>query len=376
VSINPLPPVNLAALQTANVTGGVTGSVTGVAPQPRLADAIHAPPLPSETGAPAVTAAASAQSALADLITAAAIAQDGLAGLFADLSAAASSTALPDPVRRAVQQTLAALPALDATVSGPALRNAVDQSGLFLEARLAQAVGSEAPGPVAADFKALLLQLAELIDGQLATVPAVLAEASATSQTADLARKASRPPPPVRGGPSRGQSPSPSAIDDHMPAGQVLRLLARDTHAALARLELSQAASARSAVRGGDESRFWTFELPVAAPDGHALAQFEITRDPTQHGVPTADATWRTRFAMTVSPAGPVEAELSLTGGVAHVTLWVEDAATRAALEADRTALVAELRAEGLEEAAVRIVAGAPPPPQPPAAGTLLDRST
>ena len=367
MSINPLPPTNLAALQT--------GGVAGVAPQPRLADATHAPQLPLPSGVPATAAAVPAQSALADLITAAAIAQDGLAGLFADLSAASGAVALPDPVRRVVQQTLAALPPLEATVSGQDLRNAMNQSGLFLEARLAQAAGADTAGRITLDLKALLLQLAEAIDTGLPPPSATLAAAETTATT-EPGRKASRPPPPLRGGLSRGQPASPPAIDDHSPAERLLRVLARDTHAALARLELSQAASAKAGTRPGDETRFWTFELPVAAPDGHALAQFEVTRDPAPHGVPTADATWRTRLAMNVSPAGPVEAELSLTGGVAHVTIWVEDEAARAALDADRRALVASLRAEGLEDAAVRIVSGTPPQPPPPAAGALLDRST
>ena len=158
-----------------------------------------------------------------------------------------------------------------------------------------------------------------------------------------------------------------------MPEEQLLRVLDHDVHAALARLELSQAASARLQ----DGSSFWQFELPVAAPDGPAMAQFEISRDAQGHGGATdAPATWRTRFAVNVTPSGPVHAELALSGDTIHVTLWADDTDTRTLLAADRAALADALRAEGLSEAAVRIAPGSPTPPPAPAAGALLNRST
>ena len=370
MTINPLS----SGLSAITATG-----IAGVTPQGGLAGATAAPPPPGLGNGTEPVIPAPPQAALANLITAAAIAQEGLSGLFADLAAAQNAAALPDAVKSAIQQVLATQPPLTASVTGPGLQTAVANSGLFLEAQLAQGLTGGPVPAVSADFKAVLLQLAQRLGALLEADPtaaalvaegAVLpAQAPSTPQT----RSAARPPPPLRGGVTQGQGAARPQVDPEMPEEQLLRVLDHDVHAALARLELSQAASARLQ----DGSSFWKFELPVAAPDGPAMAQFEISRDAQGHGGATdAPATWRTRFAVNVTPSGPVHAELALSGDTIHVTLWADDTDTRTLLAADRAALADALRAEGLSEAAVRIAPGSPTPPPAPAAGALLNRST
>ncbi len=370
MTINPLS----SGLSAITATG-----IAGVTPQGGLAGATAAPPPPGLGNGTEPVIPAPPQAALANLITAAAIAQEGLSGLFADLAAAQNAAALPDAVKSAIQQVLATQPPLTASVTGPGLQTAVANSGLFLEAQLAQGLTGGPVPAVSADFKAVLLQLAQRLGALLEADPtaaalvaegAVLpAQAPSTPQT----RSTARPPPPLRGGVTQGQGAARPQVDPEMPEEQLLRVLDHDVHAALARLELSQAASARLQ----DGSSFWKFELPVAAPDGPAMAQFEISRDAQGHGGATdAPATWRTRFAVNVTPSGPVHAELALSGDTIHVTLWADDTDTRTLLAADRAALADALRAEGLSEAAVRIAPGSPTPPPAPAAGALLNRST
>ncbi len=354
--------------------------IVGVTSQGGLAGATAAPPLPTAGVGANPLPAPPPQAALANLITAAAIAQDGLSGLFADLTAAQGSTNLPDTVRSAIQQVLTAQPPLTGNTTGPDLQSAVASSGLFLEARLAQGLGGEAVPAVASDFKALLLQLAQdlttLLDADPAATSGLVAEGAVSAPPAPPSpqtRNGTRPPPPLRGGVTQGQGAARPAVDPQMPEERLLRVLDHDVRGALARLELSQAASAKLQ----DGSSFWKFELPVATPDGAAVAQFEISRDAHgQGGGADAPATWRTRFAVNVTPSGPVQAELTLSGDTIHVTLWADDTDTRAVLAADRTALADALRAEGLSEAAVRIAPGAAAPPPAPAAGALLNRST
>ena len=370
MTINPLS----SGLSAITATG-----IAGVTPQGGLAGATAAPRPPGLGNGPEPALPAPPQAALANLITAAAIAQEGLSGLFADLAAAQNAAALPDAVKSAIQQVLATQPPLTASVTGPGLQTAVANSGLFLEAQLAQGLTGGPVPAVSADFTAVLRQLAQRLGALLEADPtaaalvaegAVLpAQAPSTPQT----RSTARPPPPLRGGVTQGQGAARPQVDPEMPEEQLLRVLDHDVHAALARLELSQAASARLQ----DGSSFWKFELPVAAPDGPAMAQFEISRDAQGHGGATdAPATWRTRFAVNVTPSGPVHAELALSGDTIHVTLWADDTDTRTLLAADRAALADALRAEGLSEAAVRIAPGSPTPPPAPAAGALLNRST
>lgn len=370
MTINPLS----SGLSAITATG-----IAGVTPQGGLAGATAAPPPPGLGNGPEPALPAPPQAALANLITAAAIAQEGLSGLFADLAAAQNAAALPDSVKSAIQQVLATQPPLTAGVTGPGLQTAVANSGLFLEAQLAQGLTGGPVPAVSADFKAVLLQLAQRLGALLEADPtaaALVAEGAvlpAPVPSTPQTRSAARPPPPLRGGVTQGHGAARPQVDPEMPEEQLLRVLDHDVHAALARLELSQAASARLE----DGSSFWKFELPVAAPDGPAMAQFEISRDAQGHGGATdAPATWRTRFAVNVTPSGPVHAELALSGDTIHVTLWADDTDTRTLLAADRAALAEALRAEGLTEAAVRIAPGSPTPPPAPAAGALLNRST
>ncbi len=378
MTINPLGAIPATGVAATGV--GAAGGVAGVTSQGGLAGATAAPSPPGAAPAATPSIILSPQAALANLITGAAIAQDGLAGLFADLAAAQTAPSLPGALAATIQKALRTQPPLDAGITGPALRTAVANSGLFLEAQLAQGLAADAAPAVATDFKAVLLQLAADLEALLQAEPtalATVAEAAVAPAPPTPAQPraggGARPPPPLRGGVTQGQSAAPPAVDAQTPESRLLRVLDHDVHAALARLELSQAASARAR----DGSSFWKFELPVAAPDGQAVAQFEIFRDGQGEGAAgDGAATWRTRFALNVTPSGQVHAELALSGDAVHVTLWADDADTRALLASDRGALVAELKAEGLSGAAVRVAPGTPAPPPAPAAGALLNRST
>ena len=98
--------------------------------------------------------------------------------LFADLQAVADSPNLPPALRAAVAQVLAQQTALSPGLTGEDIRNAVQNSGLFLEASLAK--GSTASAP--SDLKAALIVLRQT----LATV----------LQTVDPGTTASTSPPP------------------------------------------------------------------------------------------------------------------------------------------------------------------------------------
>jgi hypothetical protein len=154
----------------------------------------------------------------------------------------------------------------------------------------------------------------------------------------------------------------------------VAHALRHDAEAALARLSLSQIASLPKA---GAPSR-WIFELPVAAPEGRAMAQFEISRDgrgPGAGAAPGVQPTWRAKFSINVEPNGPVHAEVALSGGRTRVTLWSERDATRDQLARHQDELVAELAGPEGHDAAVRILGGAPVPP-PLEAGHLVNRTS
>jgi hypothetical protein len=103
----------------------------GEANRAKAAEAVRAavtPDLP-ETPAQAVAAAAGR----------AAGRQAGLAPLMADMVQAAAEPGVPRPVKAAIEQVLALRGRMDGQISAPEIRQALQRSGLFLEARLAAA---------------------------------------------------------------------------------------------------------------------------------------------------------------------------------------------------------------------------------------------
>src|SRR5581483_6968886 len=90
--------------------------------------------------------------------------QGGLGPLFADASVAATISAVPEPVRQAAERLLALPPILNDSISADDVKQALDRSGLFLEARLSAQVSARANGGTAApasadDLKAALVVL-------------------------------------------------------------------------------------------------------------------------------------------------------------------------------------------------------------------------
>lgn len=362
-----------ATSPSAPVTGlALANAATALQPTATAA-AITAQVMADLTETLAQDLPAPAASPLSVMVGEAATQQEGLAPLLADLAVAVNSPAMPPAARAVAAQILAAQAPLGADVTAGELRTAAQNSGVFLEAALANVVASGADTPPLAlqqDLKALLLQLtnelAPLVQGPAPSGPANSPAPRATSTRASP----NQLEPPVSGGPTAGQPAARPSVDFQTHAEALAQALQREAQGALARVQLSQAASVEKA---GETTR-WMFEVPIATPDGAGIAQFEISRDGhrTANGA-AVEPSWRARFSVNAAPGGPVHADVMLGAGRARVTLMAEDPAARATLEAHQSELAQALAAEQGPDVAVRIVGGAPPrPEQPP--GQLVDR--
>lgn len=315
------------------------------------AETVAERPLPQPAPNPAAQAVVQAKAQ-------AAARQGGLGPLMADLAAMAEAPDSPPALKQAIGKVLGLQTELSPGLPPQALKQAVAQSGLFLEARLASAP-QQPPGP---DLKAALLVLRQ-----------VLGETAGAASAAAPGRAPAAPPPPYRGGPTRGQKPVPAALSQGGGLRTAAAQLQQETEAALARDELFQMASLPEP-REGAAAR-WMFEVPFATPQGPAVAHFEISRDGQGAGSAEAEPPiWRTRFSLDVEPLGPVHAALSLAQAGLSVSLWAERTETAQRLQVTGETLVSRLRAVG-HEAEVAIRHGAPPH-APPASGRLVDQAT
>ena len=113
--------------------------------------------------------------AVSAAVASAASRQDSLAPLFANLAVVAQSSGIPAKLQQAVMQVLGQRTSLDPALSGNDVKNAVQKSGIFLEASLAAQLVSPASG--VPDLKAALIVLRQTLVSTLGSTGAAASSA-------------------------------------------------------------------------------------------------------------------------------------------------------------------------------------------------------
>jgi hypothetical protein len=150
--------------------------------------------------------------------------QDSLAPLFANLGAVAGSSGLPPKLQQAVMQVLAQQTSLDQNLTGSAVQNAFQKSGILLEASLASGSISQPTGMP--DLKAALIVLRQVLVASLG--PAGMAEPAAASAAAAPAMAAPGAAPVFNAGPGAPQ-PAAASSPALMPSPTLAPSLAPET---------------------------------------------------------------------------------------------------------------------------------------------------
>lgn len=309
--------------------------------------------------------------------------QGGLAQLYADLGAAVTqpNVTLPKAVVAAIGQLLdARLPAApDGAVDAGDIKTAMAHAGLLNNALMAN--GQSATR--AADMGLLLSQLRQALknwaDGE-PEAQAGLKSSQPASAALAAARQSDGPMPPYRDGPTVPQALArPSLPDGASPRDMALHLLDK-TDAAVARQTLLQIASLPdyadpAAPRAGADATRLMFDVPLATPQGTAVAQLRIERDGKNGGESGAVPVWRASFSVDIEPVGPVHVRIALVNGKATVALNAERPDSAASLQAGLPVLEAGLRNADVEPGTLSCRA-AVPAAQPGPPGMFVDRPT
>ena len=212
-----------AIVQTVQTLGAMVGQSHADVANPGLKDGVGEGELDRAKIAEAARAAGhpailpdTPARAVAAAAGRAAARQAGLAPLMADMVQTAAEPDTPRPVKAAIEQVLALSAQVDGQISGPEIRQALQRSGLFLEARLAATTPAEgvqrqptgtltAPPKVVptptpnSDLKAALLVFREVVKTWMDGAPPTAAGAGAGT------------PPPTA---SSMRFAAPSAIPD------------------------------------------------------------------------------------------------------------------------------------------------------------------
>ncbi len=188
------------------------------------------------------------------------------------------------------------------------------------------------------------------------------------------------PPPPLSGALPAAQPVLPATLVPNSSPQAAMQHLLADTDGALARQTLLQVASLPGQVdatvgRLDPTVPRWNFEIPFVTSQGTAMAQFEISRDGNGSEVEPAKRVWRARFSLDVEPAGPVHAQIALSGERTSVRMWAERPATAEQLRAGIPELSQALSRAELRPGDIVIRAGAPTQAASARAGPFLDRA-
>ena len=213
----------------------------------------------------------------------------------------------------------------------------------------------------------------------LSLLPAVAGARVLKVDDAEFARS-NVPPPPLSGALPAAQPVMAATLVSNSSIETAMHHLLADTDGAIARQTLLQVASLpgqadATAARLDPTAPRWNFEIPFATPQGTAMAQFEISRDGGGSEVDAAKRVWRARFSLDIEPAGPVHAQISLSGDRTSVRMWAERPATSEQLRAGVSQLSQALSRAELQPGDIVIRDGAPAPSAAAPAGHFLDRA-
>ena len=276
--------------------------------------------------------------------------QGSVTALTSALVSIAGKVALPEPVARAAQQVLAGRLAVDTPrLDGTTLQAAIQRSGVFHEAALAQG-----RVPLAqTDMKSALLALRQ-------TLTSWLGQQAPVNPVAPI-------PPPMRGSTPRARTGEPLPVDTNAPAEQIGKQLLERTESALARLRLHQHASLpEPAAKTAD----WSMDLPVTIGTQQTLLQIQIHRDQQGEAEAAGERGWQMRFAISLPDMGEVGAQVTLRAGTTGVMLWATEPTASAALEHEIASLRDTLAGAGLRLGAIIVRHGEPPVPAAAAAAS------
>ncbi|NOY62000.1 MAG: flagellar hook-length control protein FliK [Gammaproteobacteria bacterium] len=353
--------------------------------------------------------------------------QGGFATLLANLgalsnvaSAGQQSAAekLPDALSSLIKQLLLSIASTEKIRSGDGLRQAVKQSGLFMEQSLAQTaamVGKETgrvtgnmagqgdaaqvlqqsqPQPQAqsalhsGDLKVALLKLLAGLRHEATKGTSTVAdeqtsgEATRTTPTVKTAMPFGarlpqpNPPPLMRDTPLQTQATAKTAPVLQQPLVRMLPLLMgqlmEQVEGALARIQVNQLSTLQA---DGSAANLLTVELPLQHKERTDLLQIRFQRE--RNGGNGADddketPRWSALVALDLPQLGPLYARVSVVGEQVSTLFWAEQAATVTRLNGYLDELRCGLHAAGLDVAELRCRQGKPPQPGAPEHGTAL----
>jgi len=294
---------------------------------------------------------------------------------------------LPPLITQISKELLNALPDKNRIAQPGVMRQAILDSGVFLENKLTKLP----PETMARDIKQLLTETSRQAkpeseaqtgkqastadklgnDVKLALIKMIgtIRQVSATPQTQArptqpatserLPELPFTPPTLPQGHPKPQRTPAPSLIVVSNVL-QALQELGKQAEASLARTQLHQIASTPTP----DNNPQWALELPIRNNNQIDIFDMVIEDEQSRDEDDQPQHRWSIMLAFDLPGLGPVHAKLQLIDNKVNTTFWAEHPQTSRLFNEHIEELRRRFRDSGIEAAELRCIEGTPPPSQ------------
>ena len=278
--------------------------------------------------------------------------QGGLPTLFTALNSLLGNQAaknLPPEIKQLSELLLRSLSSRTDVTQAAALRNALLQSGLFLEAQLGGMLqGKDAR--LEGDLKALILTLLNRLKDHSARFKGL----RNTSLLPDLPPA---PRPPNRDSPPEPQARSQPLDPSLMNPVSLLGALRQAGEAALARIALHQITAAEHSMDG---EACWLVEVPVRQGQDSDIVHLRIEREARKNSREHSPR-WSVSLALDLPELGPVHIQINLSDTQISSLFWTENRKTSEIVQNEFARLRRALENQGLHVIKLACGEGRPP---------------
>jgi hypothetical protein len=377
LSAEPLPIGSRVQLQI-NARGEIALLPPAIAAKILLQQSVLTNPTPQQTQPAALTPAQAIQQSLRELLPR----QEALhvlVPLLQKFIQPALREQLPQPVFKALAQLLQSLPKPAQLQNAENLKQTLQNSGNFFEARLARALVTQTtsenaaaeslPKLFTADLKAQIGALLGIIHKFVSEMPT---SPRATPFAADSDPVYDSKPATHNATAHNTQSSEAEKIDS------LLTQLSKLLQAGFARIQLNQLDSA-SARHLNHETQTpvptWVLELPLRTPHGVDQLQLRIEQRQKQQQQRTR-VQWNVQIAFDLHAAGKLAATLAIVDKTVSATLWAEREQTHRRVREEMDYLRAGLESVGVKVTEMQCRLGLPAPRSNPISQQLVDIHT
>ncbi len=261
----------------------------------------------------------------------------------------------PDALTSALRQLVNNLPQMQQLTTGTGLHQALSNTGLFLENKLAQAVATGKAVDIGQDLKASLLQIlnSRVTNAKTETTPAA---ATMERESAGLSKAVTDQ--------ASGNKASVTANRNTQAANaqvlNVVREIQQQAGAGLARIQLSQS---KSVATEETPRPALAIELPVRQGDQVGIFNLLINRDQVDdenEGRSREFVPWSVTLSFELEILGAMRAYILLIGKQVSVTLWAEQEETAALFNHHAPTLKENLEQAGLQVSTIQAHQGLP----------------